>query len=143
MRTLHKPERYENLKEEMKAMQLDILGIAETRWTADGSISDGEYEMVYSGGEQHQHGVGIMMEREIANCLLGYWPITERLIMMKIQGAPLNISIIQVYAPTSDHSDEGVQKFYESIKETMKYTKSGEVIIIMGDWNAKVGDEHE
>ena len=48
VRTLHKPGQYENLKAEMAALDLDIIGIAETRWIDDGRISDGEYEMLYS-----------------------------------------------------------------------------------------------
>lgn len=62
---LYKPGRYENLKDEMSALWLDIFNIAETRWTDDGNISDEYYQMIYSG-------VGIMMKKHIAACILGY-----------------------------------------------------------------------
>lgn len=83
-----------------------------------------------------------MMKKYNAACMLGYWPISDRVIMMKIQGAPFNI-IIQVYTPTSDHQDGEIEEFYCCIKEVMGYIRSGEAVIIMGDWNAKIGDEHQ
>lgn len=143
VRTLHRTGRYENLKREFEAMKLDILGIAEMRWTDDGIVRDEEHVTIYSGGEQHTHGVGIMMKKEIAKCMLGYWPISDRIIMMKVKGSPFNINIVQVYAPTSDHPDEDIEQLYEKIKEALKHAKSGEVNIIMGDWNAKIGDQHQ
>ena len=83
------------------------------------------------------------MKREIAECMLGYWPISERLIMMKIQGAPFNINIIQGYALTSEHPDDEVDKFYDSIEEAMKHARSAEVDVLMGDLNAKIGNQHQ
>ena len=108
IRTLYKPGNYHNLKAEMAALKLDNLGIAETRWINDGKISDEDYMTLYSGGNEHQYGVGIMMRKSIASCIIGYWPISDRLIMLKLGGAPFNVNIIQAYAPTSDHPDEKI-----------------------------------
>ncbi len=99
--------------------------------------------MIYSGGEKHQHGVGIIMKKYIADAMIGFWPVSDRVIMMKLEGKPFNINIIQVYAPTSDHTDEEIELFYDSIQRVMGYIKSEEVAIVMGDWNAKVGQEQE
>ncbi|KAK7907147.1 hypothetical protein WMY93_015759 [Mugilogobius chulae] len=143
VRTLNKPGQFENLKKEASALQIDILGLAETRWKDEGRISEEEYDIIYSGGEKHSYGVGILMRRHIAVSMLGFWPISERLIMMKISGAPVNVNIMQVYAPTSDHSYEELESFYASINEAMRYVQSGEVVIVMGDWNAKLGEEYE
>ena len=52
---------------------------------------------------------------------------------------PFDINIIQAYAPTSDHSDDETEVFYEEMKQAMSYVKCGEVVIAMGDFNAKVG----
>ena len=95
----------------MAALQLDNLGIAEGRWVDDGKISDDGYGTFYSGGNKLQYGVGNMMKKSIASCITGYWPISDRLIMLKLDGAPFNVNIIQAYAPTSDHSDEEVEEF--------------------------------
>ena len=61
--------------------------------------------------------------------------------MMKLQGKPFDISLIQIYAPTQDYSDEDIEQFYEEIQQAIKYTNSNEVLLVMGDFNAKVGME--
>ena len=61
--------------------------------------------------------------------------------MMKLEAKPFNINVMQVYAPTQDHDGEEIEKFYQEIQNGIKYAKSDEVICIMGDLNAKVGDE--
>ena len=48
---------------------------------------------------------------------------------------------MQIYATTQDHDGEGIEKFYQEIQNAIKYAKSDKVICIMGDLNAKVGDE--
>ena len=65
--------------------------------------------------------------------------ISDRVMMAKIKGQPFNINIIQAYAPTSVHSDDETEVFYEEIKQAMSYVKCGEVVIAMGEFNAKVG----
>ena len=141
IRTLYQAGKLDNLLLEMVDLKMDILGIVETRWTENGVIRKDNYTMIYSGGQNHQYGVGIVMANNIAQSMLGYWPVCERIIMCKIQAKPFNIVIIQVYAPTSDHDDEEVETFYETLDMTIKQTKSSDIIILMGDFNAKVGTE--
>ena len=59
-------------------------------------------------------------------------------MMLKLQAKPFNINIVQVYAPTEDHPDDTAEFFYVEVR-VLEYAKSGEVTIIMGDTNAKVG----
>ena len=139
VRTLFQAGKFDNVCQEMDRMRLDVLGISETRWTDNGKIVDNEKVMVYAGGEEDRYGVGIIMKKSIANCMLGYWPVSERIIMLKLQAKPFNINIVQVYAPTQDHPDDTVEISYDEIRSVLKYAKSGEVTIIMGDMNAKVG----
>jgi len=82
-----------------------------------------------------------MMKNGIAKAMIGYWAISNRVIMMKLQGKPFNISLIQVYTPTQDYSDEDIEQFYEEIQQASKYTNSNEILLVMGDFNAKVGME--
>ena len=56
--------------------------------------------MIYSGGEEHKQGVGIIMKNSIVRSMVGYWAISERVIMMKLQSKPFDINIIQIYALT-------------------------------------------
>ena len=96
--------------------------------------------MIYSSGEKHRNGVGIVMKNSVAKSMLGFWAISDRVIMMKLEAKPFNINVIQVYAPTQDHDGEEIETFYQEIQNGIKYAKSDEVISIMGDLNAKVSD---
>ena len=126
----------------MNQMSISMLGISEVRWSGTGQFSKNGYTMVYSGNnENHTNGVGIIMTNEIAKSMIGFWPISDRAMLMKLDAKPFKIAIIQVYAPTQDHSEEEVEEFYEQINNALKYVKSQEMRIVMGDWNAKVGRE--
>ena len=81
-------------------MHLDIIGIAETHWTEEGKIIREGHTMVYSGGEPHRSSVGLVMRNSIARTIIGYWPISEREIMIKLEAIPFNVNIFQVYTPT-------------------------------------------
>ena len=65
-----------------------------------------DYIMIYSGGEYHKNGVGIILRNEVAKPMIGYWPISDRVVMVKLQAKPFNINMIQVYAPTQDYDDK-------------------------------------
>ena len=79
------------------------------------------------------------MKSNIARSIMGYWPISDRVIMVKLQGKPFNINIIRTYATTQDHDDEDIEQFYEEIQQAINQAKSDEIIYMMGDMNAKVG----
>ena len=81
------------------------------------------------------------MKNSVAKSMMGFWAISDRVIMMKLEAKPFNINVMQVYAPTQDHDGEEIEMFYQEIQNGIKYAKSDEVICIMGDLNAKVGDE--
>ena len=84
------------------------------------------------------------MENDIYKKLIGYWPISDCIIMMKLQGKPFNINIIQVYSPTKDSTEEELEDFYEELTRIREQCKNHDVSIVMGDMNAKVGNgRHE
>ena len=125
----------------MQNMNLDILAITETHWKEEGKIIQEIHTMIYSGRENNRNGVGIVMNNSVAQSMMGFWAISDRVIMMKLEAKPFNINVMQVYAPTQDHDDEEIETFYQEIQNGIKYAKSDEVICIMGDLYAKVGDE--
>ena len=97
------------------------------------------YTFIYSGGDEHQHGVGFMVKSSIEKSILGFWPVSNRNIMLKLKAKPFNIAIIQTYAPTTSHDDEAVEEHYQEIDKMIKEVKSTDVLIILGDFNAKIG----
>ena len=85
---------------------------------------------VYSGGVKHENGVGIMMKREVEKLMIVYWPISDRVMIMKLHGQPFNINVIQVHAPNSDHPDSEIEEFYDQVNIAIQYVKSGEMFVI-------------
>ena len=141
VRTMFQAGKLDNAILEMSRMNLDILGISELRWKEAGTVDRDEFVIVFSGGERHSNGVGIIMKRKIYKAMNGFRPISERVIVAKFKGKPFDVVIVQVYAPTSDYEDEEVEKFYSDVDLALKSTKSSDVLFVMGDWNARVGNE--
>ena len=141
IRTLFQKGKLDNIDQEMDRMKLNILGLAEVRWKGAGSIKIGSKTLIYSGGDNHERGVGILLDQTITKSLKSWCPISDRVIVAKIEAKPLNLGIIQVYAPTSGSEDTEAEKFYEEIEKAKRYMNSQDIVLIMGDFNAKVGDE--
>ena len=83
----------------------------------------------------------MLLDQYISKCVLGYWTVSDRVLLVKIQGNPFNIAIIVVYAPTTGSAEEEIDAFYETLEEAKSQCKPNEVNIIIGDLNAKVGSE--
>ena len=63
------------------------------------------------------------------------------MISVRLQGKPCNITVIQVYAPTSNIEEGEVELFYEDLQDLLELTPKKDVLFIIGDWNAKVGSQ--
>ena len=61
------------------------------------------------------------------------------MISVRLQGKPFNITVIQVYAPTSNAEETEVEQFYENLQDLLEVTPQKDVLFIIEDWNAKVG----
>ena len=65
----------------------------------------------------------------------------DRMISVHFQGKPFNITVIQVYAPTGNAEEAEIERFYEDLQDFLELTPKGDVLFIIGDWNAKVGSQ--
>ena len=83
----------------------------------------------------------MILNKEIRKYVLEYWTVSERVLPIKLKGQPFSLSVILVYAPLEDSSDEAIDEFYEQLVQAIDQFKSQEIIIVMGDLNAKVGNE--
>ena len=63
------------------------------------------------------------------------------MISVRLQGKPFNITVIQVYNPTSNAEEAEVERFYEDLQDFLELTPKKDVLFIIGDWNAKVGSQ--
>ena len=63
------------------------------------------------------------------------------MISVRVQGKPFNSTVIQVYAPTSNAEEAEFERFYEDLQDLLELTPKKDVLLIIGDWNAKVGSQ--
>ena len=63
------------------------------------------------------------------------------MISVRFQGKPFNITVIQVYAPTTNAKEAEAERFYEDLQDLLELTSKKDVLFIIGDWNAKVGSQ--
>ena len=98
-----------------------------------------DYRLIYAGGEKHGRGVGLLLDPDISKSVLGHWCVSDRVLLVKLQGHPFNISIIVIYAPTADSADEVIDTLYDSLDKAKSQCKSNDIVIVLEDLNAKVG----
>ena len=82
-----------------------------------------------------------MVNKRVQNAVLGCNLKNDRMISVRLQGKPFNITVIQVYAPTSNAEETEVERFCEDVQDLLELTPKKDVLVIIGDWNAKVGSQ--
>ena len=129
----------EVVKQEMARANIDILGISELKWTGMGDFNSDDHYVYYCGQESlRRNGVAIMVNKRVRNAVLGCNLKNDRMISVCLQGKPFNITVIQVYAPTSNAEEAEAEGFYEDLQGLLELTPQKNVLFIIGDWNAKV-----
>ena len=97
------------------------------------STDDGP-TVYFSGGKgRNEYGVGYLAHKDVVNPVLGCRPVSSRLISIRLRAAPFNITIMQVYAPTSGHDDSEVDHFYQQLQETIDQTPKRDILVVQGD----------
>ncbi|XP_072015079.1 craniofacial development protein 2-like [Amphiura filiformis] len=142
-RTLNALGKVEQLDHEMRRYRWSVLGLAEVRWTGIGETTTNDGHTLWYSGEdkRHERGVGFLVHRDIVRSVLERRPISSRIIILRLPGQPFNISIIQAYAPTSTASDQEMDMFYQQLHGIMTTIPKKDVLLVIGDWNAKVGPD--
>ena len=87
------------------------------------------------------NGVAIMVNKRVQNAVLGCKLENDRMISVRLQGKPFNITVIQAYAPTSNAEEAEIEHFYEDLQDLLELPPKKDVPFIIGDWNAKVGSQ--
>ena len=109
-------------------------------WKGKGNFFSDTHKVFYSGNETStRNGVAIIVTKTIAKSVLGYNPVNDRIIVLRLHAKPVNITIIQIYAPTSAAKDEVKDSFYQELQHTLDSVPKKDVTFIIGNWNAKVG----
>jgi len=101
------------VKQEMARVNINILGIGEGKWTGMGEFNSDDHYIYYCGQEsQRRNEVALIINKTGWNVLLGCNLKNDRMISVHFPGKPFNITVIQVYAPTTDAEEAEVDQFY-------------------------------
>ena len=130
------------VKQEVPKVTVDILGISELKWTGMGEFNSDDHYIYNCGQESlRRNGVAIIVNKRVQNAVLGCNLKNDRMISVRFQGKPFNITVIQVYAPTSNAADGEVEQFYEDLQDLLELTSEKDILFFIGGWNAKVGNQ--
>ena len=139
----------EVVKQEMARVNVDILGISELKWTGMGEFNSDDHYIYYCGQESlRRNEVAIMTNKRVRNAVLVCNLKNDR-ISVHFEGKPFNITVIQIYALTSNVEEVEVEQFYKDLQDLLELTAKKDVLFIIGDWilfirrgwNAKVGSQ--
>ena len=139
VRTCAQKGKIDNILKEMKRLKINILGLAEMRWKNQGDISKQGNKIIWSGGTSFERGVGMILDQQSTKYYKGHVAISDRVLLVKLRGPVIDTNIIQVYAPTEEATDADLIEFYTSLDKAKRMCNSQEVLMVMGDLNAKIG----
>ena len=144
VRTMYQMGKCAQVVNEMQRLRLEILGVSETRWTGAGEVrSSGGETFLYSGSADedapHEKGVGLFLSQLAYNSLMEWEPVSERILSAKFKTKCQNTTIVQIYAPTELADADLKDEFYSMLQATINKISRRDIVILMGDFNAKVG----
>ena len=114
----------EVVKQEMARVNVDILGIRELKWTGMGEFNSDDHYIYYYGQESlRRNGVA----KRVQNAVLGNNLKNDRMIAVRCQGKPFNITVTQVYAPMTNAEEAEVERFYEDLQDLLELTPQNDV----------------
>ena len=106
----------EVLKQETARVNIDILGFSELKWTGLGKVNSEDHCIYYGGQESlSRNGVAIIVNKRVQNAVFGYNLRNDRMISVPFQGKPFNITVIQIYAPTTNAKEAEIERLYEDL----------------------------
>ena len=124
----------EVVKQEMARVNVNILGIRELKWTGMGEFNSDDHYIYYCGQKSlRTNEVVIMINKRVRNAVLGCNLKNDRMIFVRFQGKPFNITVIQAYAPTSNAEEAEVEQFYEDLQDLLELTPTKDILFIIGD----------
>ena len=130
------------VRQEMARINIDILGNSELKWMGMGKFNSNNYHIYYCGQEsRRRNGVALIVNERVGKAVLGYNLKNDSMISIRIQGKTFNITVIQVYRPTTNAEEAEIDQIYEDLQHLLELTPKKDVLLIIGDWNAEVGSQ--
>ena len=145
LRTLYQAGKLHQVLQEMENYEVELLCVSEARWIDSRKrILSSGHTILYSGRSDNQHrgGVAIIVTRNVEKTLLEWKPINDRLLKARFNSKFAKLTVIACYAPTEDAEEEIKDEFYDQLKEEIRTTPRHDVLMVVGDLNARVGEEN-
>ena len=145
VRTMFEAGKLAQVVNEMGRYQLDILGVSEARWTGANKIRYNSGTTVWYSGRSdsdHRVGVAILISPTASKALMEWEPVDERLVRARFNSRYCKLTVIVCYAPTNDDSEETKDSFYIKLQILLDKTPKHDMLVVMGDLNAKVGTDN-
>ena len=145
VQTLYQTGRMPQLVKEFDNYNLDILGVSEVRWTGTGKrrLASG-HTIVFSGrsDDQHSEGVALLLNRKTEKALLEWKLFGSRLLKARFHSKYTKLSVLVCYTPTEDANAEVKDAFYDQFQTAVGSVHAHDMLLILGDLNAKVGSDN-
>ena len=120
---VHESRQIGSGQKRMARVNVNILGISKLKWTGMGEFNSDDHYIYYCGQESlRRNGVAIIVNKRVQNAVLGCNLKNDRMISVRFQGKPFNITVIQAYAPTSNTEEAEVEWFYEDLQDLLEIT---------------------
>ena len=130
------------VKQKMVRVNIDSLGISELKWMGVGEFNSDDYYIYYCGQEsRRRNGEALRVNKRVRNAVLGCNLKNDKMISVHFQGKPFSITVIQFYDPNTNAENTEVEQFYDDLQELLELTPKRDVLFIIGDWIAKVGNQ--
>ena len=124
----------EVVKQMMARVNIDILGTSELRWTGIGEFNSEDHYIYYCGHKSlRRNGVAIIVNKRVLNAVLGCNLKNGRMISLHLERKPFTLTVIQVYAPTSNAEEAEVEWFCEDLQDLLELNPKKDVFFIIGD----------
>ena len=124
----------EVVKQEMAKVNTNIFRISELKWMGMGEFNSDDHYIYYHGQESlRRNGVAPTVNERVQNEVLGCNLKNDRMISVHFQGKQFNITIIQVYVPTTNIEEAEVEQFYEDLHDLRELTPKKDVLFTIGD----------
>ena len=131
----------EAIVKELKRLDVGIAGITEARLKDNGVMHIDGYTLLYSGGTTHAKGVALTLTGRIAQSLMSWQPVSDRLLCARLAHKHGCISVVVAYAPTEASSEADKDLFYNQLGDALNAVPPHDIIVCLGDFNAVTGED--
>ena len=134
------------INDELKRLNVDIATLQETRPADSGSLKENDCTFYWQGkssNEPREHGVGFSVRNTLLSMIEPGSVSSERLLTLRLNTKAGPVTLVSVYAPTLTYTPDATDEFYESLATTISSIPSKKQLILLGDFNARVGADHD